>query len=193
MLTDKDKTNRIPKAAGWIDDLKELPTGPSGRPLCRYCGTETKPPRKTFCSDPCVHEWKLRTQPSYQARHVLARDKGVCRTCGLDCLATLKELRDLRRACRIEKWGQRAVGIDDIDLPGDVHLDRFTARCDELALPKHLRGLCRRLWEMDHETPVVEGGGSCGLDNLRTLCYRCHKAVTAELRKRLSKKPTDGT
>jgi 5-methylcytosine-specific restriction endonuclease McrA len=34
---------------------------------------------------------------------------------------------------------------------------------------------------MDHIVPVVEGGGACGLENLRTLCKPCHKRVTAEL------------
>ena len=29
--------------------------------------------------------------------------------------------------------------------------------------------------------PVVEGGGSCGLENLRTLCWECHRKVTREL------------
>jgi len=32
---------------------------------------------------------------------------------------------------------------------------------------------------------VAEGGGACGLDNLRTLCTPCHRAQTAALRKRL--------
>lgn len=41
-------------------------------------------------------------------------------------------------------------------------------------------------WEMDHTIPVAEGGGSCGLDGLRTLCIPCHKRVTAELRVRLA-------
>lgn len=40
---------------------------------------------------------------------------------------------------------------------------------------------CQRLWQADHVTPVVEGGGACGLDNLRTLCTPCHKAETARL------------
>lgn len=44
----------------------------------------------------------------------------------------------------------------------------------------------KHLWEMDHIVPVVEGGGSCGLDNLRTLCVPCHKAATKELRGRLA-------
>jgi 5-methylcytosine-specific restriction endonuclease McrA len=40
------------------------------------------------------------------------------------------------------------------------------------------------LWQADHIKPVVEGGGQCALDNLRTLCLRCHKGVTAELASR---------
>lgn len=41
-------------------------------------------------------------------------------------------------------------------------------------------------WEMDHVVPVVEGGGECGLDNLRTLCVPCHRRVTRELRARMA-------
>lgn len=37
------------------------------------------------------------------------------------------------------------------------------------------------LWQADHIKPVVEGGGECGLDNLRTLCTACHKAETKGL------------
>lgn len=196
-LTDDDQTRRIPAAAGFVDDLSALPRGPSGRPLCRHCGEETKPPRQTFCSDACVHEWKLRTQPAYQARHVLERDAGVCALCSLDCVATLAALRELRQECRGQAYGHRTrVTHEHWDgneklarfvARGDERLDRFAARCSEIGLPKHLRFLDRRLWEMDHTVPVVEGGGSCGLDNLRTLCWRCHKSVTAELRKRRTK------
>lgn len=35
------------------------------------------------------------------------------------------------------------------------------------------------LWDMDHQVPVEEGGGGCGLDNLLTRCHPCHKAKTA--------------
>jgi 5-methylcytosine-specific restriction endonuclease McrA len=45
----------------------------------------------------------------------------------------------------------------------------------------------RNLWDADHIVPVVEGGGECDLSNMRTLCLRCHRAATAELRKRRSK------
>ena len=36
------------------------------------------------------------------------------------------------------------------------------------------------LWDRDHIIPVKNGGGNCGLDNLRTLCIKCHKKVTKE-------------
>lgn len=39
-------------------------------------------------------------------------------------------------------------------------------------------------WEMDHVTPVAEGGGSCGLENLRTLCRVHHRLATAALARR---------
>ncbi len=39
-------------------------------------------------------------------------------------------------------------------------------------------------WQADHIVPVAEGGGGCGLDNLRTLCTPCHAAETAGLRSR---------
>lgn len=46
-----------------------------------------------------------------------------------------------------------------------------------------LRTLNRRtLWDADHIVPVVEGGGECDLSNIRTLCLRCHREVTAALR-----------
>ncbi len=36
-------------------------------------------------------------------------------------------------------------------------------------------------WQADHIVPVIEGGGSCGLDNLRTLCTGCHNQESAKL------------
>jgi 5-methylcytosine-specific restriction enzyme A len=44
-------------------------------------------------------------------------------------------------------------------------------------------GIRRHLWDADHIRPVSDGGGECDLSNMRTLCLRCHRAATAELRK----------
>ena len=46
----------------------------------------------------------------------------------------------------------------------------------------------RSLWEADHIVPVIEGGGECGLEGIRTLCVFCHKSETAALRRRLAGK-----
>ena len=40
-------------------------------------------------------------------------------------------------------------------------------------------------WQADHIIPVAEGGGDCGLENLRTLCTPCHLRETERLKSRL--------
>ena len=40
-------------------------------------------------------------------------------------------------------------------------------------------------WQADHIVPVAEGGGDCGLKNLRTLCTPCHRKETDKLNHRL--------
>ncbi len=171
-----------------------LPQGPNGYALCRFCQTECRPPRKTFCSDLCIHLWKVQTQPGYAAAQVLARDNGVCSRCGVDCVVLLQELKRLRAAERSELYGDwwartSGSGGANATLPGDLEMPRFAARLAELGIVKSRRYLGQRLWEMDHMLPVSEGGGACGLENLRTLCWSCHAKETAALaaRRALSK------
>lgn len=151
--------------------------GQKGKRLCRECGTETKPPRRTFCSDPCVSKWKERS-PSYQRDLVFARDNGVCAICRLDCLKLQNDLNDLGR--QILTGGTGAVAA----------LDRFRAALVQHSIPRHKHGFhsVNSLWEMDHIVPVVEGGGNSDLGNLRTLCWKDHAVETAALRKRLAEK-----
>jgi len=144
-------------SGGWLNPAdREL--SPSGRPLCRWCRQEVSKGRRTFCSDSCVHEWKMRTDPGYLREQVFHRDKGVCADCGADTIALRRDLRKLDYAARkqfLKKWGLR-------------------------------EGSRKSLWDADHIVPVAEGGGQCNLSNMRTLCLLCHRAVTAELRKRLT-------
>lgn len=180
---------RIPAEAGFVSE-SSLPRGPNGRALCRQCGSEVPRPRMTFCGPACVHEWKLRTQPSYQARHVLERDKGLCAGCGRDCLALLEDLK--RR--RLEQRRERHPQVDAWQLEyqprigSEYEVGAYADYCESIGLPAHLRDLSRRLWEMDHVVPVAEGGGSCGLDNLQTLCWACHGRETAKLAARRAKR-----
>lgn len=135
----------------------EIARAPSGRPLCRWCGTEAPKGRRTFCSDVCVHEWKLRTDPGYLREKVFDRDKGVCAQCGVDTLTVRRDMRKLDFAARkrlLKHWGLK-------------------------------EGSRKSLWDADHVVPVAEGGGQCDLSNMRTLCLRCHREATAALRIRL--------
>lgn len=145
--------------AGRATRAEKAATGPNGRPLCRWCQLEILAPRRrTFCSDFCVHEWRLRSDPGYVRDLVFVRDRGICALCHTDTIAALRALKRSRGAARIEAltmWGLPSV----------------TAR--------------RSLWDADHILPVAEGGGQCDLTNLRTLCLPCHREVTADLRRRL--------
>lgn len=143
---------------GWID-RKSIPRGPNGRGLCRWCSLEVPRGRFTFCSEFCVHEWKLRSQPAYLREQVLRRDHGLCAKCGVDTLAAERCLRfshGIRRQALLAFWGLK-------------------------------RRSRKSLWDADHILPVAEGGGECDLANIRTLCLRCHRAATLELRARLSR------
>ena len=143
---------------GWIDK-EELPQGPNGRALCRWCSLEIPPGRRrTFCSPYCVHEWRLRTDPGYLRERVLERDRGICALCSTDTLAqwiAIKRARGARRAALLHEWGLRRLSRSS-------------------------------LWDADHIVPVAEGGGECDLSNIRTLCIKCHRRVTEELRRRLA-------
>jgi len=153
---------RILKDAGRsarVHSQAESQLGPHGRPLCRWCLMEILAKRRrTFCSDFCVHQWRLRSDPGYLRDQVFARDRGLCALCSTDTVAAyaaLKRSRGPGRAQALELWGMKSI----------------TAR--------------RSLWDADHIRPVAEGGGQCDLDNLRTLCLPCHREVTADLRRRL--------
>ena len=142
---------------GWTDP-SALPKGPNGRNLCRWCNLELPPGRRrTFCSDFCVNEWRLRTDPAYLRDQVLARDRGVCAICGLDTVAEWRHLKRLRGPGRILAWAKWGLKPNQ----------RAT------------------LWDADHILAVAEGGGECDLSNIRTLCLHCHRRVTADLRERL--------
>lgn len=134
-----------------------LPRGQEGRALCRWCALEVPQGRYTFCSEWCVHEWKMRTSPAYLRQQVLKRDKAICTHCRINTRSAFLRMKKARGKSREEllaHWG--------------------------------LKTLSRRsLWDADHILPVVEGGGECDLGNLRTLCLRCHREATAALRQRL--------
>ena len=141
--------------AGGRADRDTLPKGPNGRILCRWCNLEVSSGRRTFCSEFCVEEWKIRSNPGHLRQRVLERDKGVCARCRMDCLAQYRYLKRLRGTARLR------------------------------AVQEWKPGKRKSLWEADHIVPVIEGGGECDLANMQTLCLKCHRLFTAQLRARL--------
>ena len=129
--------------------------------MCRWCKGAVSGRRRTFCSDACVHEWRLRSSTSYLRECVFGRDKGVCALCGIDT----HRLR--QRVFRLP-FAERMRRLRELHEQGLAHRGRKT------------------WWEADHVLPVVEGGDSC-LENMRTLCIPCHRGVTTELRMRLKR------
>lgn len=92
-------------------------------------------------------------------REVFQRDRGVCAECGKDTVAFEKQFEGIPGGPYLRSKALREMGIAN----------------------------SAALWHADHIVPVSEGGGECGIENLRTLCWRCHQTVTRELRQRNSK------
>ncbi len=112
------------------------------------------------------------------------RDRGICALCRLDCEKLSRELRSLTRAF----WST----WNDPDRSRGRKSRAVAALADHLAAFKAKHGIPlhrkRRLWDIDHILPVAEGGGDCGLENLRTLCLQCHRGETKRLMARLKLK-----
>lgn len=150
---------RVLEEAGRLRRREALPVGSNGLPLCRWCQLEILAKRRrTFCSDYCVHQWQLRSDPGYLRDQVFARDRGVCAVCAADTMAiynALKRARGPARVAGLSLYGMKTIASR------------------------------RSLWDADHIRPVAEGGGQCDVGNIRTLCLQCHREATADLRRRL--------
>jgi 5-methylcytosine-specific restriction enzyme A len=165
---------------GWVDHNK-LPKGPNGKALCRMCGKEVQGKRRTFCSELCVHQYKLRNQPGYVRGQLYKRDRGKCCICGVDTYKVRREFIRERDECKKGTLKETQECIKQVE---QKYREAGWA-------PLHNR----KWFNADHILPVAEGGGPNDwskdqdyLCNFRTLCVPCHKKETNELRKRLKRR-----
>ncbi len=133
-----------------------------GLGICRFCKQSVSPPRKTFCSPECVHEWRLRSDTKYLREHLYERDLGICALCNEDTRYTKIDVENLKRVFRLTN--------------DDSELLRFLKSKNITIKESH-----KSLWHADHILPVSLGGGETGLSNIRTLCVSCHKSVTKKM------------
>lgn len=124
-----------------------------GWPLCRWCAQHCKTRNSTFCSKQCIHQWKLRTRPSYLRQCIFKRDKGICNDCGFDTKTIQNHINGMSKE-------ERAVYLESIGIP--PHRVSF--------------------WDAHHVVPVENGGGECDESNMITLCYQCHLIRTRKMR-----------
>lgn len=174
-------------------DLPYRGKGPNGRGVCRWCGVEVEPPRRSWCSDDCVGEYLSRSSAAPLRNACHARDKGVCALCGCDTEKVRRVFRAAVEAyCRtkaprmFEKPGYGFALYAAAGLARPV-FDLFIG----LGWSRSRLQNSDTLWDADHVTPVVEGGGQCGEENVRTLCLPCHKAETKALAARRAKQRRD--
>lgn len=130
---------------------KDLPQFGAG--LCRWCGGAVVSPRRSWCSNDCVNAFKIRAWQDAIRTVLYRRDRGVCSACGIDTV----EIEALRQRIR-------AIHNSDATSPQWGRWAQYNST-----------------WEADHILPVHHGGGCCGPENYRTLCWRCHAAETAAL------------
>lgn len=139
--------------------------------LCRCgCGQLPIGRRTSFYSQECVHNYLIRSDGTYMRRMVRRRDKGVCAGCGMDCVGLWRQLQaacpyTVRRGVLEPKAGDKAM----------FKLLLVRAGMTEKQFQRR-----RRCYDVDHIVRVADGGGGCGLENLQTLCTRCHRDRTAE-------------
>lgn len=164
----KNSSQTLPpriRKGGWVNPTT-LPKNKDGRPQCRWCSESVMPPRRTFCSDECVHQHRIRTNTKYMRTCVYRRDNGICAECKQD---TKKIARDAKKLRADKNWKQYYELLETNNIP--KHRKIWS------------RGFGGGLWDADHIVAVKEGGGDCGLDNIRTLCIPCHKINTSKQRK----------
>lgn len=145
---------------------------------CAWCGNAllraSRVSESTYCSQECAEEGRLRRGGMYSSVQlraaVFALECGKCTLCGIDCRSLFEQIRALEPPQRLNKL-----------LSVNWKLPK-AAKALENLLQNPKEG---DFWQVDHIQAVAEGGGGCGLENLRTLCVPCHVAETEKLRGRL--------
>lgn len=150
------------------------------REKCHWCKKTLSKKSKIFCSDTCsLNYWKKYKRVRRRLRLVIFyRDRGICNSCGMDTIASLKELQArrpviLRRHKRaiIRRARERGECCSVKPLTLTQWWNRFLIRLGGKTLQERWR---QSIWTMDHVRPKHAGGHHTSLDNIQTLCIWCH-------------------
>jgi 5-methylcytosine-specific restriction endonuclease McrA len=156
---------------------------------CRICGRNVDDARRKTCSDYCDNiqtaVMGLLNWDSVR-RRILDRDDNTCQECGYKLAwrrrakAHLKQLIDEATGERPEGPGLDPVEIeeefDDYYEKKEAWRERREAAKERYGNP---HGIEQRGLNVDHITPVADGGHPFNPANLQTLCEDCHREKTA--------------
>jgi SWI/SNF-related matrix-associated actin-dependent regulator 1 of chromatin subfamily A len=127
-----------------------------------------------YCSQACAEEGRLKRGGKYASGNlrsaVFAVEGGVCTLCFVGAHDLYQQILALHPAERLNKLLTAGWRLPN------------SAKALENLLQDPKEG---DFWQADHIRAVAEGGGGCGLENLRTLCVPCHQGETEKLRIRL--------
>lgn len=173
----------------YADKGRDYPvlTNDKGEKLCRWCQGVLAGRRRAYCSDKCSEEVAIRCGENL-LWHVEQRDHGVCFHCNMDMIRERSELmgridainRALWNGPRIEMRGG-APNIDDRINNRAIKKQRGELEAEEIAIERKIyneyliTNTTMSWWAAHHVIAVKDGGGGCGLDNIITLCVKCHK------------------
>jgi 5-methylcytosine-specific restriction protein A len=141
-------------------------TGPNGRRLCCWCGTEVPKGKRRWCSQACVDDYLSTKGHAHLMGRIFQRDKGVCAACGLDAQKFENEFRKIQHELRV-RHPLRGYTTNILELLGWT-----THNC---------------FWDADHILERHDGGPNT-LANLQTLCQLCHKRKTREFAARRARR-----
>lgn len=149
--------------------------------LCTWCLGAVSGKRRSWCGEECLDEFFVRWDWQAVRGKVFARDKGVCAACGRD---TLRAQR-IHGSVTNHAWSRVRLGHlpSRYRLPPELNerVARWNGVARLIAQAYGLVGLTNRdWWEADHIQERVRGGLN-EMQNLQTLCLRCHKRKTARL------------
>ncbi len=135
----------------------------AGEPVCRWCRGGVTPPRRTFCGDACVHEWKIRSSPWYVRKQIKTRDKGTCQLCGVNVVKAHREWtrskppaadRAARKTWRAARPRWEADHIVPVaDGGGECGLDNYRLLCRPCHVAVTLAWRARRVRPLSAAAP----------------------------------------
>jgi len=145
---------------------------------CAWCGgrlsTASVAGEATYCTEECAVEGRLRRGGMFASANIRSTvfdmEGGRCCLCKVDAHSLYKQILTLAPPERLNKL-----------LSVNWKMPKTKKAMDSL-LNNPTEG---QFWQVDHIQAVAEGGGDCGLENLRTLCVPCHSVETGKLRGRL--------